>query len=364
MLRPLIAKIRLMLIVLGIIVSISLTVQAQETCAQSFSFQTYFGTVTEGTHKQGPILFYQADPRLTTPIPKTLRVGTYNILNLYDHAPAHAEGTFPATKERARRQGNARAIEEINPDFQVVIEVENIAALRRFNENYLESQYEPLLIEGNDSRIDVAILIKRNLPINFEWRSYKKLHGPNGRPVFSRDLPVCLVYERDSAGRSLPKPKMAILATHYKSQRTGRGGKPTDLVRREQVIATLHIVNELQMRYGEEFPILIAGDFNNAVHKASEFSALFKFGFKDTLDMTAEPPRDRATHYYFPPKNQPPEANQIDAILAFAPGLKVLSGKIIADTDADGNLLPAPKTFEERESRPSDHRPIGIEIEL
>ncbi|MFS4460394.1 endonuclease/exonuclease/phosphatase family protein [Bdellovibrio sp. HCB2-146] len=364
MLRPFIAKTRMLLVVLGIIVSISITVQAQETCAQNFSFQTHFGTVTEGQHAQGPILYYQADPRLQTPLPKTFRVGTYNILNLYDHAPARVEGAFPAVKERARRQGNARAIEEINPDFQIVVEVENIAALRRFNENYLEHQYEPLLIEGNDSRIDVAILVKRDLPVNFEWRSYKNFKGPNGRPVFSRDLPVGLVYERDSRGQSLEKPKMAILATHYKSQRTDPGDKPTDLVRREQVIATLNIVNELQLRYGNDFPILIAGDFNNSVHNASEFSALFKFGFKDTLDMTEQPIQDRATHYYFPPKGKPPEANQIDAILALAPGLKVLSGKVIADTDANGQKLPPPKTFEERENRPSDHRPIGIEIEL
>lgn len=339
---------------------------AQVTCAENFSFQTLFGEVTLSQHSFGPIMSYKADLSLTNAFPSSIRIGTYNILNLYDHASPHTESVsyFPTEKDTQRRLGNARAIHEINPDFQIVVEVENMAALKKFNETYLDHQYEPLLIEGNDVRIDVAILIRRDLPVNFEWRSFKNYKGADGKNIFSRDLPVGLVFERDAQGNSTATPKFAILATHYKSQRTKPGQPDTAAKRLEQVVATLDIVNKLQLQYGKDFPIFLAGDFNNNVHSAPEFSALFKRGFKDTLDMTPEPPKDRATHYYFPKNGAVPEANQIDAILALAPGLRVLEGRVISDTNDQGETLSAPKTFDEREQRPSDHRPIGVVLEL
>jgi hypothetical protein len=338
---------------------------AQETCAENFSFQTFFGEVTLGQHSYGPIMNYKADLRLTNAFPSSIRIGTYNILNLYDHSSAHEESSyFPVEKDTERRLGNARAIHEINPDFQVVVEVENMAALQKFNDTYLDHEYEPLLIEGNDVRIDVAILVKRDLPVNFEWRSFKDYKATDGHKVFSRDLPVGLAFARDSAGNSIAAPKFAILATHYKSQRTKPGEPDTAIKRQEQVVATLDIVNKLQLQYGKDFPIFLAGDFNNKVHLAPEFSALFKRGFQDTLDLLPTPPKDRATHYFFPKKGGAPEANQIDAILALAPGVRVLQGSVIADTNNLGQALAAPRTFDERESRPSDHRPIGVVLEL
>jgi hypothetical protein len=338
---------------------------AQSTCSDLFVFDSLLGEVTLSQHRYGQVMNYKADSRLTMAMPTSIRIGTYNILNLYEHAAPHAETTsFPAVKDIQRRQGNARSIHDIDPDFQVIVEVENLAALKKFNETYLDHEYEPLLIEGNDSRIDVAILIKRDLPVNFEWRSYKNYKATDGHNVFSRDLPVGLVFERDSKGNSLATPKFAILATHYKSQRTKPGEPDTALKRQEQVVATLDIINKLQLQYGRDLPIFLAGDFNNNVHTAPEFSALFRRGFQDTLDLAPEPPKDRATHYFFPKSGRPPEANQIDAILALAPGLRVLEGRIISDTNDQGQLLAAPKSFNERESRPSDHRPIGIVVEL
>jgi hypothetical protein len=338
---------------------------AQETCNEIFSFQTHFGAVTLSQHQYGPIMTYKADLSLTNAFPSTIRIGTYNILNLYDHASPHEETSFfPSEKDTERRLGNARAIHEINPDFQVVVEVENMAALQKFNDTYLDHEYEPLLIEGNDVRIDVAILVKRNLPVNFEWRSFKNYRATDGHTVFSRDLPVGLVFARDPQGNSAPTPKFAILATHYKSQRTKPGEPDTAIKRQQQVVATLDIVNKLQLQYGKDFPIFLAGDFNNKVHIAPEFSPLFKRGFQDTLDLAPLPPKDRATHYFFPKKGGAPQANQIDAILALAPGVRVLEGRVISDTNDQGQVLSAPRTFDERESRASDHRPIGVVLEL
>lgn len=313
----------------------------------------------------GPVMTYQADASLKGTLPKSIRLGTYNILNLYDHAQPHAETPhFPAEKGADRIFGNARAIRDIDPDFQVVVEVENMAALKRFNEEHLDHQYEPILVSGNDARVEIAMLVKRDLAINFEWRSFKKLKNGEGQNVFTRDLPVGLVFERDANGKSLHHPKLAILATHYKSQRTKRDQPDTAIKRQEQVIATIKIVTFLQQKYGKNFPIFLAGDFNNNIHVAPEFKSLFKFGFKDTLDMLAQPPKDRTTHYFFRKDGVPPEETQLDGILSFGSGVRVLEGRIIPDRDANDNPLPAPKTFEERESRPSDHRPIGVTLEV
>lgn len=312
-------------------------------------------------HAFGQIVRYISDPSLKGPLKETLRIGTYNILNLYEHTP-RKDRVYPLEKDHARRLGNAKSIHDIDPDFQILVEVENVEAARAFNRDYLGNRYETLLLEGNDhGNINIALLVRQNLPVEIEWRSYR---GFNNN-IFSRDLPVGLVFDRNAAGEVALQPKLAILGTHYKSKRSDPGqGDQTANKRRQQVAATLEIVEGLQKEFGPELPIILAGDFNSSLHTSAEFTGLFTKGFKDTLDLVETNPMARATHYYFTPDKQMPEASQLDGILTLSPRIEVLAGRVVPDRDNAGEPLRAPISYEEREQRPSDHRPVGVEIKL
>ena len=96
--------------------------------------------------------------------PKTIRIGTYNVQDLFDEFddPALFDGP-PAKPEKL--EALAEIILKFDCDILALQEVENIEFLERFNSEYLNGKYsEVILEEGSDPRgIDVAIL--SDLPI-------------------------------------------------------------------------------------------------------------------------------------------------------------------------------------------------------
>ena len=111
--------------------------------------------------------------------------------------------------------------------------------------------------------------------------------------------------------------------------------------------------------------MIIGGDFNTALHSSDDTRPYFDYGFEDSLDMIANPlpHSQRDTHYYFSPTGEM-HAEQIDALLVYSETNIVTEAYIYPTRDKNGRALAAPKSFEEREQRPSDHLPIGIEISL
>ena len=294
------------------------------------------------------------------PLGQNIRIGTYNILNLFEHLQNDKNNPV---KNHERRLGNTAAIREMNADFQLLVEVENLAALQTFNKDYLNDDFVPFVIDGNDTRgIDVALLVKKNLRIEIEYRSHKNYAGK----VFSRDAPVALVFDLDNNGKRLGSPRLAIMLVHQKSKRTDPDKEDqTAQVRKAQAIAALEIVELIKTEFQEQFPVIIGGDFNTAVHSSPETRPYFDFGFKDSLDMIDQPVphNQRDTHYYFSPTGEM-HAEQIDALLVSSESDVVSKADIYPTRDKNGTALPSPKSFEEREERPSDHLPIGIEISL
>ncbi len=312
----------------------------------------------------GPYQIYNAtstDSESTLkPLGQNIRIGTYNILNLFEHLQNDQNNPV---KNHERRLGNAAAILEMNADFQLLVEVENLAALQTFNKDYLNDDYVPFLVDGNDTRgIDVALLVKKNLRIEVEYRSHKNYGGK----VFSRDAPVALIFDLDSHGKRLNQPKLAIMLEHKKSKRSDPGKEDqTAATRRAQAIASVEIVELIKAEFSGNFPIIVGGDFNTAIHSSSEIHPYFDYGFKDSLDLITNPiARElRDTHFYFSPEGKL-NAEQIDVLLVLGDTCKVTDAQIYPTRDKDGNALPAPRSFAEREERPSDHLPIGIEINL
>ena len=119
--------------------------------------------------------------------------------------------------------------------------------------------YKPLLIEGNDGRIDIGFMIDSRLPFDIEYRSHKNMIWqdpysiePKSRKIFSRDLPV--VFVRDKKGRLI----FMFFLTHFKSQRPKPNDPRSEKLRTAQVEAAVALMSAYKARY-PGVPMLITG---------------------------------------------------------------------------------------------------------
>lgn len=307
---------------------------------------------------------------------KKLRVGTYNVLNLFQKVGKYerqADGTMRQTsgrvdKEEASRHAQAKAILEEDLDVVVLQEVENITALEDFNREHLGGAYRAFLIEGNDERgIDVAFLIKKDLPFDVEQRSRKgetwKDPALGGRevPLFSRDLTSLVIR---APGRE--EPLAVLFGTHMKSKRDRPGDPESGLQRAAQAKRTAEILAETKAEFGPGVPVLIAGDFNGDLASAPELRAIFEAGFVDGFD--AAPSKtsreDRVTHTYHP-QGGAAQAHQMDGVVIDKAWARLVkSARAHRYKDASGKDKPVPRTYDERSRNPSDHFPVVVELDF
>lgn len=237
-----------------------------------------------------------------------------------------------------------------------------------FNRDYLLNRYESLLIDGNDGRgIDIGLYVDRRLPVDVEYLSHKNIRVGDARPILSRDAPVALIYDAATRGQADRRPLAAVIGLHLKSQRNDpQGPDPTGALRRGREVEVVRlIIQSLRQKYGQALQLIAVGDMNNVVHQAPELRPLFQEGLRDTLDMTEGKifsPWERYSHSFFN-REGVGHYQQMDAILTAGPG-RVTEAVIAPLRDRDGRALPRPQSYAERETQPSDHRPVFTEIEL
>ncbi len=295
---------------------------------------------------------------------KELKIFEFNVLNLYIRSREFLNQNENPDKPQSQLTGVARIMTKADPDVMVLAEVDNLSSLEKFNQSFLSGKYRSLLLEGNDQRgIDIGFLIKKDVPFDIEMRSFSYLKEDDGsqNPIFSRDLPVLLFR---ASGDRKGQPFLAVLGTHYKSMR-GSNSDPMGAEKRErQAAKTAEIISDLEKEFGKELPIVLTGDFNNDVHEGTEFKPLYQTGMSDSLTLTGQKPQP--THAYFQPDGTP-DPKQIDSIMlngAFQKTQSLEAAEVLTHLDEQGNPLPFPKTFEERETRPSDHVPTMIRVDF
>jgi len=213
----------------------------------------------------------------------TLRIGTYNVMNLFDpyDDPTKSDSEPPS---ESRLHAIADIILEADCDILAVQEVENLSILAYFNHVYLSDLYpEIILVEGNDPRgIDVGVLSKFFMEDTVSHREVTFTDPSSGiTSRFSRDLLV--VTWIDETGNS-----WTFMTTHLKSGNTWH-----DRIRRRSQadeIAAICREETIVSTSGSGFAIL-AGDLNS-VPSSGELHSLFDVPFSD-------PARDypyRSTH--------------------------------------------------------------------
>ncbi len=303
---------------------------------------------------------------------ETLRVGTYNVENLFARAG------------KAKPEQDTAAIEKIlakeNLDIIALQEVENISAVRLLIERpSLRDKYDVHLIEGNDSSgIDIGFIVKRDLPFRTVLETRKDdtwidpLNANKGpQKLFSRDLPILKIFAKEQAANA--PPIMVLIGTHFKSKRDRSGDPESAILRQAQIERTADIIDQLRQTWpkgngaNQEVPIVLLGDFNgdlnmgrlpNAVAGQNEFLALYqKARLQDTFDLGTQPaPLDaRITHTYHP-HDGPTHKTQMDGILVNAAAASaVRSSQTVRYVDENGQVLPIPNTYDRRRQQPSDH---------
>jgi len=309
-----------------------------------------------------------------------LKVGSYNVENLFEQVGSHVpdpanpgklkkvSDSKPKPEWALREEG--KIILENDLDIVTLAEVENISALRAFNDRFLEGKYRVYLIEGNDERgIDIAFLVKKDLPFQIEQRSHKEetwvdpVLGGGPRTLFSRDLTSLIVRVPGKV-----QPLFVLFGTHYKSKRDRDERDPESVIMRTaQVQRTAEIMARYRDEFSEDVPMMIAGDFNGAVGEEAIYTPLFEAaGLTDSFDASPNPAskEDRITHSYHP-RGGPAHYAQMDAVLV-SKSLRgaVQSVKVYRYRNPDGAVRPIPKTYEERERNPSDHFPLLVTFDF
>lgn len=310
---------------------------------------------------------------------KQLKVGSYNVENLFEQVGSHipdpenpgklkkVSDAKPKPEWAMREEG--KIILEQDLDVVTLAEVEDVQALEDFNQRFLGGKYRTFLIEGNDERgIDVAFLVKKDLPFQIEQRSHKDetwqdpALGGATRTLFSRDLTSLVVR---APGKT--QPLFVLFGTHYKSKRDRPGDPESNIERAAQVRRTAEIMDRYRKEFGADVPMMLAGDYNGSVNEEAAYKPLYAAaGLTDSFDAAPTPstPEERITHT-FHPRGGPAHYAQMDAVLV-SKSLKgaVQSAVVYRYKNPDGTVRAIPKTYEERELNPSDHFPLIVTLDF
>jgi endonuclease/exonuclease/phosphatase family metal-dependent hydrolase len=239
-----------------------------------------------------------------------------------------------------RRQLAASALREpdgVPPDILCFQEVENIQAIRVFNQRYLNDYYPySLLIDGYDTRnIDVGLLSRFPIRgIRTHIDDVYKESGPKVGRIFSRD---CLEAEIELPDGTL----LTLFINHLKSKLVIREEGETDEEyamrvkdchqrRLDQAQAVCDCVRERFEDRGDAL-YAVVGDFNDTA-LSPWVAPLLESPYLTDIVSTYRPVNDRWTHYWRS-KNH---VSQIDFILAS----RALAERVARVVEAESSHIP------------------------
>lgn len=339
----------------------------------------YMQKVCQHVYAPAPVF----EPHLKRKSVRRIRVMTYNVLNLFTHVGSHTRvdaeqlvmkpNSGQKPKSRHDLERIQKIIAENHSDIVVLQEVESRQALVEgliAGKNL--GKYKAYLTEGNDSRgIDVGFLVRNDLPLTVEMRSFaqtKSFDPVEQREVkvFSRDFPMLILRNADTN-----EVVLIVAGVHAKSQRDRPGDPKSSQLRQLQFQTKSEIINLVKAEFGDQAPIVVAGDFNTDVQNSRDHAALAQ-SMRSAFDVAqvATPPENRVTHTYHPRDENgvdlPVEMSRMDEVMVSQSlAQKVREAKIVFYLHPRTRQpLPLARTYAERKKQPSDHLPVLIELDL
>lgn len=199
------------------------------------------------------------------------------------------------------------------PDIICMQEVDSMDALRLFNEDYLESEYDyAILLDSHDPRrIDVGVLSKLKIQ-KIKTNMYELYKGSEKQEyLFSRD---CLELNFDTPDSN----KLTIFVNHLKSNyvdekdaaKKKQKEKENNRLRRKQANKVHELVKErFPGKSFEKENFIILGDLNDQPDSPSLVPLLKKLGMEDVLSRLDF--KERWTHWW----QKENSVSQLDYIL-------------------------------------------------
>jgi hypothetical protein len=272
----------------------------------------------------------------------------------------------PLEKAESKIKKLAENINNANPDIAMFAEVEGYEAAVRFVQQRLGQKYKVILIDGNDPRnVQMALIVKRDLPLDILVQSHRNLETDGGRKIFTRDLMVARFFPPGT--KEPEQPLFTIMFTHNKSQRNSYKDERSIGTRAAQTAMQVEIAKK-EIAEHPKTPIFLMGDLNSDVRFARELQDLWQFGFKDSFDLSPQkmPREKRATHVFFPKEGEAVHS-QLDAILASPEAQRlqiVKEAEVVHGVDDNGQPRSLPQTLEEKRKQESDHRGIRVVVDF
>ncbi|MCL5054755.1 MAG: endonuclease/exonuclease/phosphatase family protein [Firmicutes bacterium] len=184
-------------------------------------------------------------------------------------------------------KAKAEVLKKVNADVVALQEVGDLKTLDQFRKEFIGEGVYPyrILVQGNDSSINVGLLSKFPIKKVYTYRDHV-FPGAHGQPTkFSRDLLEAVV-------QITPQFPMKIFVCHLKSK---RGGGDSDLKREAEAKEVKKIIS----RHLEKDPdslIAVAGDFND--FPDSPAVKIVEGGANPVLDpLTLENRKNQPTHH-------------------------------------------------------------------
>jgi len=265
---------------------------------------------------------------------------TWNAENVFDaKEPNPADPPLPSPKQYhlALEKMAATIADAGYPTVVGLQEIENIGVLEDLAKQnaILEQAYQPVLIEGTDSRgIDVGYLVRGDAEI-LDVQQYNAPEGLTSRPplaikvkVTTKDGPVTLY----------------VINNHFTSM--SAGVEITEPRRNAQAEWNVHIIEDIILPKDPDAMIAVMGDLNS-FFDSKPVQTLRAAGLKHVLDFL---PADQRYTYIFQGDSQ-----ALDHILITPNLYDLLQNVIILHVNAD---FPPPAPDDTSPIRKSDHDPI------
>lgn len=294
-----------------------------------------------------------------------LDFGPIKDLNLSEENWQKQTYSLSPNKPLDKTQALAEAILDVDPDILALSEVMGDDSLVNFNFLFLQEKYETFYCDTNSTRgIDLAFLIKKNLPFDCKLINHKKRNIilPGGKvKKFSRGISELALYPKNSL-----IPCLNIFSVHLKSQISQANDFFGQSTREAEVFSLVKFYKK-RIKSNPQTPMVILGDFNGIAGKnqtASEFSSIYSTDLEDIHDLKNSKLEDRASHVLITPNG--PKFQQLDYIFVN----ENLKSQIDFNNTYSyrykffGCPWPLAETLKEKQSLPSDHYPQVITFNL